>query len=138
MYPESLREQPFRLFFPLGALIAVAGVVPWLLYWLASCRFHVAPREARILYDRAFRGFDGRDPLGPWLACSGAAAARGGSAWARVHLLVLQGLERREKVGELALRALLPRARQVRHLLDRRAQQPREGGGGRTASGGHE
>lgn len=34
MYPDALREQPFRLFFPLGALVAVAGVVPWLLFWL--------------------------------------------------------------------------------------------------------
>ena len=34
MYPDALREHPFRLFFPLGALVAVAGVAPWLLFWL--------------------------------------------------------------------------------------------------------
>lgn len=36
MYPDTLREEPFRLLFPLGALLAVAGVVPWLLYWLGA------------------------------------------------------------------------------------------------------
>lgn len=28
--PQSLRKDPFRLFFPLGALLAIGGVVPWL------------------------------------------------------------------------------------------------------------
>ena len=48
------------------------GAEPWLLYWLATCRFHVAPRQARILYGSAFEGFGDDEPLGLWLACSGA------------------------------------------------------------------
>lgn len=31
---HPLRETPFRLFFPLGALLAVQGVAPWLAFWL--------------------------------------------------------------------------------------------------------
>jgi ATP/maltotriose-dependent transcriptional regulator MalT/DNA-binding SARP family transcriptional activator len=65
-----------------GALEALPETVmrdaPWLLYWLASCRFHEAPREARLLYAQAHEAFaasgDG-DPRGRFLACTGAVDA---------------------------------------------------------------
>jgi uncharacterized protein involved in response to NO len=30
----DIRREPFRLFFPLGAILGLAGVSPWLLFWL--------------------------------------------------------------------------------------------------------
>ena len=48
---------------------------PWALYWLAASRLPVAPRESRLLYERAFEGFSGlpeRDVPGLFLSASGA------------------------------------------------------------------
>ncbi len=46
---------------------------PWTVYWAASSRAHTAPREARLLYEKAFALFQAsRDAKGVVLACSGA------------------------------------------------------------------
>lgn len=48
---------------------------PWLLYWLAASRLPFAPRESRLLFERAFELFkrqEQTDPKGLLLACSGA------------------------------------------------------------------
>ncbi len=57
----------------------VRGARPWLLYWQAQCRFlSSAPREARLLYERAYRRFRGEGPgarEGLLLTCAGAMEA---------------------------------------------------------------
>ncbi len=48
---------------------------PWCLHWKAACRFASAPREARLLYERVFTGFEldsTSDRDGKLLACAGA------------------------------------------------------------------
>ncbi len=53
----------------------VLDTEPWCFYWKAGCRFASAPRESRLLYERAYRGFDdsvGADGEGQLLACAGA------------------------------------------------------------------
>jgi ATP/maltotriose-dependent transcriptional regulator MalT/DNA-binding SARP family transcriptional activator len=48
---------------------------PWTLYWLAASRVWISPREARLLYERAYGLFQARrepDYKGLLLACSGA------------------------------------------------------------------
>jgi ATP/maltotriose-dependent transcriptional regulator MalT len=46
---------------------------PWTVYWAASSRAQVAPREARLLYEKAFELFRSQgDAKGMVLACSGA------------------------------------------------------------------
>lgn len=47
---------------------------PWFFYWRGACRFSTAPRESRILYERAFQLFQSRsmpDYRGLFLACCG-------------------------------------------------------------------
>ncbi len=47
---------------------------PWLVYWLASCRFPFALRECRRLYEQAYKLFmklESRDVKGLHLACAG-------------------------------------------------------------------
>ncbi len=51
------------------------GRHPWLNYWAATARAQLAPREARLLYEKAFELFSAtgmRDRRGMILACSGA------------------------------------------------------------------
>lgn len=48
---------------------------PWLIYWAATARAQIAPREARLLYEKAFelfRGAGAAGRVGMILACSGA------------------------------------------------------------------
>ena len=46
---------------------------PWTVYWAASSRAQVAPREARVLYEKAFDLFRAQgDAKGVVLSCSGA------------------------------------------------------------------
>ena len=48
---------------------------PWAVYWAAASQAQIAPREARLLYEKAFELFrapGGRDLTGMILACSGA------------------------------------------------------------------
>ncbi len=48
---------------------------PWLLYWAASSQVPLAPREARLLYEKAFELFQAQpqpDRAGMVLSCSGA------------------------------------------------------------------
>jgi len=47
---------------------------PWALYWLATCRLAIAPRESRRLYEQAFQIFKSQpeqDMEGLLLACAG-------------------------------------------------------------------
>jgi DNA-binding SARP family transcriptional activator len=47
--------------------------VPWLLYWLATCKQPFNPHESRILFERAFHIFEESGELaGTWLSWSGA------------------------------------------------------------------
>jgi ATP/maltotriose-dependent transcriptional regulator MalT len=48
---------------------------PWCFYWKAACRFAIAPRESRLLYEKVFRGFEDAgesDGGARLLACAGA------------------------------------------------------------------
>jgi LuxR family transcriptional regulator, maltose regulon positive regulatory protein len=46
---------------------------PWTVFWAAASRAHIAPREARLLYEKAFDLFRAQgDPKGVVLACAGA------------------------------------------------------------------
>jgi len=46
---------------------------PWTVYWAAASRAQLAPREARLLYERAFELFRGQqEAKGMVLACAGA------------------------------------------------------------------
>ncbi len=47
--------------------------IPWLRYWLGVCKLSFNPREARSLFEGAFRAFEQtRDDVGQLLACAGA------------------------------------------------------------------
>lgn len=51
----------------------IQGKHPWAVYWAAASRAQVAPREGRILHERAFELFRARaDAIGMALAASGA------------------------------------------------------------------
>ena len=73
-----LRREPFRLLFPLGALLALAGVLPWLLFGTGLSRLYLGVYHAFTM-TQAFliavaAGFlgtmlprrTGAAPLSPW------------------------------------------------------------------------
>ena len=110
LYPEALREQPFRLLFPLGALVAVAGVAPWLLFWLGFENRWLGAEHALVQLQGFLpclaAGFlftllprrTSTAPAGPvpfWLAAVGfplAAAAGLRDAWLIAHSAYALGL----------------------------------------------
>ncbi|HEX8952518.1 MAG TPA: NnrS family protein, partial [Polyangia bacterium] len=116
-----LRREPFRLLFPLGALLALLGVLPWLLFGAGLSRLYLGVYHAFTM-TQAFlvavaAGFlgtmlprrTGAAPLSPWelaLLVGGLAAIPAALFFDRVALAELAYLVALGTLAGFALRRL--------------------------------